>query len=141
MRTKVRLCDFAGCDEIAQWYRKSKGQIVKVCTTHEALLARQHWGRRIDYSELDEDDIRRLETKVYWNEYEKKHPFEVMLTPSEDEREVKVHDLQTSEWRSFMIKGSDTERFDEAYRHLEKEGFDPKPSIDDYVKKLRNGVG
>jgi hypothetical protein len=68
MKLEKWTCDFEGCNELAQWYRKSKGQIVKLCTKHEALLARQHWGKRVDYSELSEEDMRRLKKKVYRDE-------------------------------------------------------------------------
>ena len=67
MTRKIWTCDFQGCNEIAQWYRKRKGRLIKVCTKHEARLAREHWGRRVDFSELNDDDIRYLE----WKEWKK----------------------------------------------------------------------
>jgi len=56
-KSKVWTCDFKGCDEIAQWYRRWKGDLFKLCTKHEAYFARNHYGRRVDLSELDADDI------------------------------------------------------------------------------------
>jgi len=53
-------CDFKDCGEIAQWYRKRKGELLKLCTKHNVYLHKQHWGRHIDFSELDEDDTQYL---------------------------------------------------------------------------------
>jgi hypothetical protein len=140
MRKKMWKCSFKGCEEIAQWYRKSKGQVIKACTKHEALLAREHWGRRVDYSELTEEDIRQLETQEYWTEFAKEHPFEVLLSLLEDGYKVRIRDRETGEWRSLVVKKSDMERFNERYSDLERKRFATKPSIDDYVEKLRNGA-
>jgi len=62
-KRNVWKCDFKGCEEIAQWYRKWKGDLFKLCTKHEAYLARKRYGRPLDPSELDEDDFRYLEEK------------------------------------------------------------------------------
>jgi len=140
MKLETWTCDFKGCGELAQWYRRSKGQIVKLCTKHKAYLARQRWGKRVDHSELSEDDMRRLKTKVYWNEYDKKHPFSVMESLVENGLKVRVSDIQTGEHRSFVVKNSDTETFGENFSKLERRGFVTKPSIDDYVKKLKDGT-
>ena len=137
---KIWTCDFKGCDEIAQWYRKKKGELVKLCSKHYASLDRMRWGRRVEESELDEDDIRYLEEKEQMKESEKKDPFEVRLYELADEWKVRVEDRQTGEKRSFAIKNSDYEGFDEIYHDLQRKGFSPKPSIDEYVKRLRNGV-
>ncbi len=37
MRKRIRKiwewkCDFKDCEEIAQWYRKRKGELLKLCT-------------------------------------------------------------------------------------------------------------
>lgn len=140
MRRKMWTCDFEGCTEIAQWYRKSKGQIIKVCKKHEARLAKEHWGRRVDYTELDMEDMCRLETKELRSEFDKEHPFDVELSQLDDGRKVRVRDSQTREVRSFMVRSADMERFHENYRNLEKKGFFTKPSVDDYVEKLRSGM-
>ena len=60
---KILRCDFKGCNEIAQWYREWKGDLLKLCTTHEVYFAKNHWGRNIELSKLDEDDLRYLEEK------------------------------------------------------------------------------
>ena len=141
MRSRVRQCNFAGCSEISKLYRRSKGQLVDVAQSMKQCLP--------DNIGVDAQTVLNWMTMIfdvwrqehYESEYEKEHPFEVLQIPSEDEQQVKIRDLQTGEWRSFMIKCSDTERLDEMYCHLEKDGFDPEPSVDDYMKKLRNGVG
>ncbi len=140
MKKKIWTCDFEGCDEIAQWYRKQKGELLRLCTKHEAYLARKHWGKRLDTSELGEDDMRYLEEKEFKKESEKKRPFEVILFPLEDgTTKVKIRNRQTGERRSFVVKGTDEKRrLHETYNELEREGFSQKPSIDDYVKRLRN---
>ena len=56
-------CDIENCNDIAEWYRKIKGIPVKLCTHHEALVGRQHMGRRFDLSELSVDDIELFEDK------------------------------------------------------------------------------
>lgn len=140
MTRKIWTCDFQGCNEIAQWYRKRKGRLIKVCTKHEARLAREHWGRRVDFSELNDDDIRYLEWKEWKKELVKKEPFEVLLFQLEDGLKVRVRDRQTNEWRLFTVKGIEEEKIYEAYSGLQRKGFSPKPSIDEYVKKLRKYV-
>jgi hypothetical protein len=140
MKLEKWTCDFNGCDELAQWYRRSKGQIVKLCTKHEALLARQHWGKRVDYSELSEEDMRRLKTKVYRDEYKKEHPFDVRTEWVEDGWKVRVSDIQTKEWRYFVINKLDLEKLQDNHSKLERKGFDPKPTIEDYIKGLKYGV-
>lgn len=137
---KVWTCDFKGCNDFAQWCRKRNGNLLTLCTKHEADLARRHWGRRIDASELNEDDIRYLEGKERRKELAKKKPFEVRLYKLEDGWKIRIKDKQTDERRSFVIKHADLRRFDETFSDLEREGFSPKPSIDDYVKRLRNSV-
>ena len=133
-------CDYKGCEENAQWYRKRKGKLLKLCTKHEGEFARKHWGRHVDFSELNEDDINYLKWKEYRKELAKKEPFEVKEFPLKEGLKVSIKDKQTNERRSFTIKESDSVRFIETYIDLKKEGFSPKPSIDDYVKKLRNGI-
>lgn len=134
-------CDYEGCDEFAQWYRKLKKDLLKLCTKHEAEFARKHWGKDIHASELDDDDIRYLERKEEKKEYRKAHPFEVRLFSAENgTRKIKIRDSETGERRSFILKETDLGKFDEIYKDLEREGFSPKPSIDEYVKRLRNGV-
>jgi hypothetical protein len=140
MKLETWTCDFEGCKEIAQWYRRSKGQIFKLCTKHEAILAKQHWGRRVDYSVLCEDDMRRLRTKVYWGEYHKEHPFEVVHSRLEDRWKVRISDVQTGEHCSFTLKDSDMKKFLDNYNKIEEQGFVPKPSIDEYVSKLKEGM-
>ena len=142
-KRKIWTCDFKECEEIAQWYRKRKRELLKLCTKHEAYLARQHYGGSLDLSELNEDDIRYLEGKERRKEFAKRHPFDVRLYSLEDGTtgfRIRVRDRETDEWRSFVLKKSDHGRFDENYRDLERKGFSPKPSIDEYVKSLRNGI-
>lgn len=67
-KRKLLKCDFEGCNDLAQWYREFKGNLVKLCTKHEAHFSRKRWGRHVDLSELDEDDLRYLEEK---DEYRK----------------------------------------------------------------------
>lgn len=140
MKLETWTCDFEGCDEIAQWYRRSKGQILKLCTKHEALLSRKHWGRSVDYTELTEADMDRLRTKVYWAEYDKEHPFEVLMSKSAEQMKVRVSDLLTGEWRSFTIQTSDLEKLSDNQIKSERKGFVPKPSIDEYIRKLQDGI-
>ena len=133
-------CDYKGCDEFAQWCRKLKGKLLTLCTKHEAYFARKHWGKHLDVSQLDNNDIRYLERKERKKEYRKRHPFEVRLFSSEDgTRKVRIRDRPTDESRSFVLKDADFESFCETYKDLEREGFSPKTSIDEYVKKLRSG--
>jgi len=139
---KIRMftCDYKNCDEFAQWYRRFKGKLLTLCTKHEAEFARKHWGRSIDASELNNDDIRHLESKEEEKEYQKTHPFEVRLFSAENgTRKITIRDSETGERRSFILKETELGKFDDIYKDLEREGFSPKPSIDEYVKRLRNG--
>jgi len=141
MRRKIWKCDFEDCNEFAQWYRVQKGQLVKLCTKHEAYLAKKHWGKHIDPSELDEDDIHYLEEKDYKEELAKEKPFEVLLFPLEDGWKVRIRDRRTNEWRSLMVKGTDERRrFSETYGYLKIKGSISELSIDDYVKKLKDNI-
>jgi len=56
-------CDFRKCEEMAQWYRVWKGELLKLCTKHEAYMARRHLGKALDSSELDGEDWAYLEEK------------------------------------------------------------------------------
>jgi len=135
MKSSVWKCDFKGCEEIAQWYRWWKGDLFKLCSKHEAYFARQHWGKHLDISELDEDDIRYLEEKD--EGLEEKGFFEVLLTKLGDGTfRVKVIDRETDEKRSFVT--DDIGRLLEIDTEFRKKGKLPvKPSIDDFVKRLR----
>jgi hypothetical protein len=62
-KRKLWKCDFKDCSEPAQWYRLYKGELLKLCTKHEAYLARQHFGCHLEFHELDEDDLTYLEEK------------------------------------------------------------------------------
>ena len=133
-------CDYKNCDEFAQWYRRFKGKLLTLCTKHEVEFARKPWGRSIDASELNDDDIRYLERKEEEKEYRKAHPFEVRLFSAENgTRKITIRDSETGEKRSFILKETELGKFDDIYKDLEREGFSPKPSIDEYVKRLRNG--
>jgi hypothetical protein len=57
-------CDYEGCSEYVRRYRKWKGKVVKLCIKHNEQMSREHLGKQIDASELDEDDIRFLEEKT-----------------------------------------------------------------------------
>ena len=48
---------------MAQWYRVWKGELLKLCTKHEAYMARRHLGKALDSSELDGEDWAYLEEK------------------------------------------------------------------------------
>lgn len=37
-------CDFKGCNDVAQWLREFNGQLLNLCTKHEAYLANKHLG-------------------------------------------------------------------------------------------------
>jgi len=128
-------CDFIGCNEIAQWYRRRKGRLVKLCTKHEVHLAREHWGKRLDETELNEYDMSYLEAKERRKELAKKHPFGVRIHKLEGGWRVTIEDEETGEKRSFVVR--DIEQFEERYFELEREGFYPKPSVDEYMEKLR----
>lgn len=96
MRKKLWSCDYEGCEEIAQWYREYKGELLKLCTKHEAYFARGHWSKSLDLSELNEDDLRYLEEKD--GVLEKKGFFEVLLTRLEDGTyRVRVRDRESGE--------------------------------------------
>lgn len=140
--SKIWKCDFEDCEEIAQWYRKRKGQLVKLCTKHEAYLSKEHWGKRVDFSELDENNISYLERKEYKRESVKRIPFEITLRFLEDRTiRVLVRDRQTNEWRSFVVKNTDDlEGIDKISRDLEEGKFSKKPSIHDFVKMLEKAV-
>jgi len=141
----VWTCDFKGCDEIAQWYRKKKGKLFKLCTTHEAHLNRMHWGRRVDLSELNEDDIRYLERKERRKELAKKEPFEIETwLPLEDgTTKVSIRDRRTDERHSLMIEDTDLKKlFDilSSYDYREMRKSFTKLSIDEFVEKLRKNL-
>jgi ribosomal protein S6E (S10) len=82
----------------------------------------------------------RLRTKVYWAEYDKEHPFEVLMSKSAEQMKVRVSDLLTGEWRSFTIQTSDLEKLSDNQIKSERKGFVPKPSIDEYIRKLQDGI-
>jgi hypothetical protein len=141
-KRKLWKCDFKDCDEIGQWYRECKGEIVKLCTRHETILAKQHWGRRVDFLDLDEDNIRYLQGKEYHSELMKKIPFKILLRRLEDKTtQVEVNDRQTGKWRSFVI--SDTDNIEGLYMisdDLEKGRFTKKPSLDEFVNILKKAI-
>ncbi|MGD0159437.1 MAG: hypothetical protein ABSB89_03985 [Candidatus Bathyarchaeia archaeon] len=60
---KPLKCDFEECPEMVQWYRKYKGKLWKLCTKHEAFMARQHQGHSVDRDHLTPDDWRYLRQK------------------------------------------------------------------------------
>lgn len=139
MERKLWTCDYKGCDEITQWYRIWKGELLKLCTKHEAYLAREHYGKHLDLSELNEDDMCYLEEKEERKEFEKRHPFEVMLAPLENEMwKIKIVDRRTDEKHEFVIKDTkDKERLFEALIDFEKKKSSTELSVDEYVKSLR----
>jgi len=139
---RMCTCDYKGCDEFAQWYRRFKGKLLTLCTKHEAEFARKPWGRSIDASKLNNDDIRYLETKEEKKEYQKTHPIEVRLHPLENGTwKIRIRDSETDEKCSFIVEETDFYgKFSENYKALEREGFSPKPSIDEYVRRLRKGI-
>lgn len=89
--------------------------------------------------QLDEDDMNYLEEKEERKEFEKRHPFEVMLSPLGDEKwKIKIVDRRTDEKREFVIKETnEKERLFEALTKLEKRRSSTELSIDEYAKTLR----
>ena len=133
---KMWKCDFEDCEEFAQWYRRKKGKIVKLCTKHEVQLAKEHWGRRVDFSELTHNDIRYFNKKESETESANKIPFEIQLIHLEDGTlRVAVKDRRTNKWRSFTVKKW-TEEINEINQDLQKGKFSMK-SLDDFVKMLK----
>jgi hypothetical protein len=55
-KKKPLKCDFEGCQEMVQWYRRYKGKPLKLCTKHEARMAREHKGYSLDPRDLTPDD-------------------------------------------------------------------------------------
>ena len=134
----VWTCDYKRCDDYAQWVREHKGELFTLCTKHHALLDRKKWSKHLDVSKLSEDDIRYLLRKERRKESARRHPFEVRDYPLDDGTiKVRIRDKQTGERRSFVVKPDEKRKFIESFSDLEKRGFSPKPSIDQYVKKLR----
>ena len=76
-KRKMWKCDFEDCEEIAQWYRRYKGKLVKLCTKNETQLSKQHYGRRVDFSALNKNDIDYLQKKELRSEYFKEVPFRI----------------------------------------------------------------
>lgn len=62
-RKKSLKCDFEGCQEMVQWFRKYKGELLKLCTKHEAYMARAHQGRSLESEDLNPSDWQYLEEK------------------------------------------------------------------------------
>ena len=56
----VMRCDFIGCTEMAQWYRRYKGELLRLCTKHEAYMVRAHQGFSVESKDLTPDDRRYL---------------------------------------------------------------------------------
>ncbi len=133
-------CDSKGCEEMAQWYRRQKGKIMKLCTKHEAQLAKMHWGRRVDESRLTEKDRLNLRRKEWKRESAKRRPFETILFFQEAGIKVKIKDRRTDEWRSFVVGKDELERLHEVEIKLGQRGVLPKLSIDDYVKRLQDSL-
>jgi hypothetical protein len=95
---RMCTCDYEDCDEFAQWYRRLKGKLLTLCTKHEVEFARKHWGRSIDASELNSNDIRYLEGKEEKKEYRKTHPFKVRFFLEENETwKIRIRDSETDE--------------------------------------------
>jgi hypothetical protein len=142
MSRKMWKCDFKDCEEIAQWYRICKGELVKVCTKHETQLAKQHYGKRVDFSELDEDDIQYLQRKENHSEYVKKVPFKVDCKIKENTVFMDIKDRKTGEWRSFQIAENnwDMDSFREISKDLEDGKFSQKPSIDEFLEILKRTI-
>jgi hypothetical protein len=139
---KMWKCDFKDCEEIAQWYRVCKGKLVKLCTKHETQLAKQHYGRRVDFSELDEDDIHYLQEKESRFEYFKKVPFKIDWKIKEKIHYIDVKDRKTGEWRSFQIADDNWNRegSHKILEDLENGMFFSKPSIDEFVEILKKVI-
>ena len=143
-KRKMWKCDFEDCEEIAQWYRKYKGKLVKLCTKHETHLSKQHYGRRVDFSELTKDDIDYLEEKESRSEYFKNVPFKIICKHFSDEKTycIDVKDRITGEWRSFKTADSDWnwDGLHKINQELEKGTFMYKPSIDEFVGILKTAI-
>ena len=134
-------CDYKGCDDFAQWYREVDGQILTFCSKHEAECHRRRIGKKIDESKLDEQDILELEEKEREREHRLKKPFYVkQLSIENGIAKIRIYDRQTNERRLFSLKEEQLETFNQNYISLDKKGFSPKPSIEEYIKSLRNGL-
>ncbi len=102
-------------------------------------MNRERLGRHVDI--LDEDDMRSLEEKVLRDKFTELNPFEVIIERLKDGTiKARIKDKQTNETRSFIIMDSDFERLNKTYGDLEIKKSLPKPSIDEYIKSLRNGI-
>lgn len=143
-KRKMWKCDFEDCEEIAQWYRLCKGKLMKLCTKHETQLSKQHFGKRVDYSELDKDDIDYLQEKESRSEYFKKVPFRIdcKYFPDEKMYYIDVKDRITGKWRSFKTGDSNwnLDGFQRINKELENGKFSHKPSIEEFVDILKKAV-
>lgn len=131
-------CDVKGCEEIARRYREYKGELLKLCTKHEALFQEQHLGRHVDYLRLSEDDIRYLQEKEAEREFDRKYPFEESFLRLENgTQKIRIKDKRTDETRSLTINDEELESFNEACREMMKSESLAKCSIDEYIEGLR----
>lgn len=142
MSRKMWKCDFKDCEEIAQWYRYYKGELWKFCTKHETQFAKQHWGKRVDFSELDKDDIQYLQEKESHSEYVKKVPFKIDWKIKEKIHYIDVKDRKTGEWRSFQFADDNWNRDGsrKILEDLENGKFSSKPSIDEFIETLKKAI-
>ena len=141
MTRKLWKCDFGGCDEIAQWYRVKKNDLVKLCTKHEAYLARQRWGKSIPESKLDERDIRYLQNKD--RDIAEMGYFDIRERQQKDGKvKLEIKDLTTCEKRSIVLENFDFTKFSDFYfekkRQIIKSGV--KPSINEHLKELLEAI-
>jgi hypothetical protein len=65
----LRRCDYKGCPEMVQWFRRYKGEILKLCTKHYAKMAKEHLGQSVEAKDLTSDDLEYLYEKDSEEEY------------------------------------------------------------------------
>jgi hypothetical protein len=106
------------------------------------MLARQHWGKQIDFLDLNDDDIQYLQRKEYHSELVKKIPFKILLRKLEDNTiRIEVNDRLTGKWGSFAVSETNNlEGLDKISADLEKGKFAFKPSLDEFLDTLKKAI-
>jgi hypothetical protein len=143
MHLEIWTCDFfPQCKDVARCYRLYNGELLKLCAKHEMSLAHQHMGKRIDYSELDSEDLQYLREKQRGFEYYKKVHFALSASLSEEEYLIKIDDRLKSIHRSFKIQSDDFDmiKFLEFEKDVENGSFATGYSIDDIINLLKERI-
>lgn len=134
---RLWTCDWKDCNEIAQFYREYKGELLKLCTKHEVQSAKQHLGKHVD--NLSQDDIQYLQSKEERSQFLEKVPFTVRFNVLEgNSRLIEIQDRRSNIWRSFKVSDNDfdSEAFFKIYRDMENGNFAYK-SIDEFLTALK----